>query len=235
MSFVTQTIVETTTEVISPASIIDTATTVTSHFSTTLQATHGQTVTISSPPAAAPGPQNTQSTPSPTTSTVTVTETEIDIYLQNAAGDVYSTWIIPLSPAQDAPSASWSPLVYVVEPTAGGWDDWSAGQRAGLIVGVVLAALLLFVMIVCCFGRRHIVWLAHRWPASSPHDIALSPPTPGPSFVQPIIINGPLVPYSGGQPGYRYGVGLRGGGHLTRDVSESTKRGTLVGDGKAGA
>ncbi|OAP59454.1 hypothetical protein AYL99_06752 [Fonsecaea erecta] len=159
MSFTTQTVTETTTTavMISPTLISDATTTVTCHVSTTLFATFGQTVTISSPASpstTAVTEPTTKYTPIPTTTTQTstVTLTELEIYLQDDMGSIYSTWIIPFS-GSPLPNATHTgdpgQLVYVVDPDDGGWDHWSTGAKAGMIVGVVLGAILIAAMIFC--------------------------------------------------------------------------------------
>ncbi|OAG39169.1 hypothetical protein AYO21_06552 [Fonsecaea monophora] len=205
MTFIISTVTETMTTavVVSSTLITDTTTTVTSHLSTTLFATVGQTVTIDS--LASPStttvtaPATTKYTPIPTTTTQTstVTLTELDIYLQDDAGNIYSTWVIPISgsplpnPTHTGVSGQ---LVYVVDPNDSGWDQWSTGEKAGMIVGVVLGAILIFAMIFWCVRKKANGkwWFAHAWPHSA-------------TMAQPI------APYQYGY-GYGYGVGIRGGG-----------------------
>ncbi|EXJ95224.1 hypothetical protein A1O1_00344 [Capronia coronata CBS 617.96] len=222
MSFVTQTQIQTVTAIptdLTPSTTLsDVTITITTYLYTTLSATHGQTVTIYSPPSppslASSSSATTEYTPiiATTTETSTATVTELDVYLQDPRGSLYSTWIISL-PGSNQPAVSSgppSPWVYVVEPQRGGWDSWSKGAKAGLIVGVVSAALLLLAILLCCCKRRSI-WLVHGWPPPPPVAPA---PNPGPSIVQPTWVNGPHVPYNHGQPnpGYGYAQGLRGGG-----------------------
>ncbi|KAI1607992.1 hypothetical protein EDD37DRAFT_4337 [Exophiala viscosa] len=204
MSLVTQTITDTTTALASTVIVGALTTTVTSHISTTVLATFGQTVTITSPPASPPLAPTTKYTPSTVaTETSIVTLTEIDIFLQNTQGSIYSTWVVPFTPTSNAagPSSSPTVIVYVVEPKQGGWHTWSAGAKAGLIVGVVLAGLLLLGMLIWCCCRRSNVWFVHGWPWSRPLDAA-PPPNMGPSIVQPTMVNGPLMPYVQPHPGY---------------------------------
>jgi hypothetical protein len=194
-------------------------TTVTSHLATTLFATQGQTVTITSPDVPASAPPTVEYTPPTTTRTSTVTLTEIDVYLQNPQGEIYSTWIIPLPLAPTSTdgiiatsSETPRPSVYVVQPANGSgkddvWDNWSKGERAGLIVGVVVAAALIFAVIWWCC-RRSNIWFAHGWwPWMGQGATAQVPPAPGPNVVQPTYVNGPLMPYAYGQPcGHVYGA-----------------------------
>ncbi|KAL2440722.1 hypothetical protein ABEF95_014373 [Exophiala dermatitidis] len=214
----TQTVTDTATTVV-PADttiVTDVTTTITSHFYTTLTATHGQTVTISSPspsPPAPPAAPTTKYTPTPiiatTTETSSVTITEIDVYLQNDHGSLYSTWVISL-PVATGPATTSSepptPLIYVVEPQQqhhGGWDGWSTGAKVGLIVGSVLAGLLLLSLIFWCCKRRKI-WVVHGWPWSTAAHVA-RPPHPG----QPTFVNGPVLPLNHPHPHGRaaYGYG----------------------------
>lgn len=196
----------TNTMIISPTSFSDLTTTVISHIATTLVATEGQSITITSPSSYLPvPPPTTKYTPIPTTRTSTVTLTEIDIYLQNAQGDIYSTWIIPLAPVPPGLSTEAAqPTVLVLPfPTNhngddNDWDSWSAGEKAGMIVGVVLGGLLLSLLMWWCCRRRNI-WFAHGWwPWMGQQPT--QPSTPGPAFVQPTYINHPVVPYGQGQP-----------------------------------
>lgn len=43
-----------------------------------------------------------------------------------------------------------------------GFDSWSAGAKAGLIVGVIFAALILLWLCICCY-KRNAAWVAHDW------------------------------------------------------------------------
>ncbi|KEF59945.1 uncharacterized protein A1O9_04793, partial [Exophiala aquamarina CBS 119918] len=213
MSFLTQTTVTETTIIAAfPTIVSDVTATVTSYLATTLFATQGQTVTIASPDVQPPASATTKYTPTTTTRTSTATLTEIDVYLQNAQGEIYSTWIIPLSlapPTTDAITATISETprssVYIVQSGSGPgeddvWDNWSKGARAGLIVGVVLAAALIFAMVWWCC-RRSNIWLAHGWwPWMGQGAAGQVPPTPCPNIVQPTYVNGPLTPYTYGQP-----------------------------------
>ncbi|KAJ9496092.1 hypothetical protein H2202_008338 [Exophiala xenobiotica] len=183
MSLITQTVTAVTTAVFSQDVLTQT---VTAYLSTTLPASFGQTVTISPPPITPSAISTTKYTPSLTTvATVTsvITVTEIDIFLQNAQGGVYSTWMVPLTPnsSSAATAMNGAPLVYVVNPQDhGGWDTWSTGAKAGLIVGMVVAGPV------------------------DPH-MGMGP---GMSIVQPTMVNGPVVPYGpGGQgrQGYVFG------------------------------
>jgi hypothetical protein len=219
-----------TTVIVSPTFISsDVTITVTSHLASTVVATFGQTVTVHTPSSFAVSTvvaPTTKYTPSPLTATdATITQTgtttfiitELDIYLQNTVGSVYSTWVLPFTPSAPLNPTTTQPFVYVVEPSSSedsGWDTWSTGERAGLIVGVILGACLLFGMIwyYCRKPWKGNWWLAHGQP------VGVSPVvgTPGPSFVQPGYVNGPVVPYA---YQHGYGYGLRGG-----DASKQGKR-----------
>lgn len=191
---------------LSPTITSDVATTITSHLATTLFATQGQTLTITSPNAPLPENPNTEYTSTTITESTTVTLTELDIYLQNTQGVVYSTWIIPL-PLAPTNSETPNPSVYVVQPGRESdgdevWDNWTKGERAGLIVGVILAAALIFGITWWCCMRRNNVWLAHGWwpwmgQGMTAH---ISPAPPAMNVVQPTYVNGPLMPYAHGQP-----------------------------------
>lgn len=209
MSLITQTVTQATTATISPNVISDAFTTVTFHISTTLIATFGQTFTIEPPPGPASPEPTSKYTPIPAApETSTVTQTEIDIYLQNAQGGVFSTWVIPLPASQSTIGNPGAPnsLLYVVQPRSGGWDSWSQGSQAGLIVGVVLGSLLLLAILFWCCRMHKSLWFVHGWPWSG-HVHAAPPPTPGPSIVQPTFVNGPLMPYTYPPHAHGYGFG----------------------------
>jgi hypothetical protein len=210
MSLITETVTAVTTAVFSQDVLTQT---VTAYLSTTLPATFGQTVTISPPPVIPSAISTTKYTPSLTTvATVTsiITVTEIDIFLQNAQGDVYSTWMVPLTPnsSSAATATNRAPLVYVVNPQDdGGWDTWSTGAKAGLIVGMVVAGLVLMGLLLWCCCKRANLWFVHGWPWSRPVDPHMGM-GPGMSIVQPTMVNGPVVPYgAGGQGRQGYVVG----------------------------
>jgi hypothetical protein len=228
----TQYLTETTTTeiIISPVLISsDVTITITYHLSSIITATFGQTLTIQTPSLSSSPPLSTTAsipassflsditqsldtaakyTPSARTmtETATIVFTELDIYLQNTAGNIYSTWLIPCTPAPSAAKTSSAGWVYVVPATSDGWDNWDGGEKAGLIVGVVLGAGLLLAMLWFCFRNPwKNWWFASGWPTPPQQTTAFE--TPGPSFVQPTYANAPIMPYSY-QPG---GYGLRGG------------------------
>lgn len=205
--FAQPTATETTVVALTPTIISDVTSTVTAHLATTLLATQGQTLTIPSPDTPISTTFTTEYLPTTTIASATVTLTEVDIYLQNIQGEIYSTWIIPL-PIATTKRETPTPSTYVVQPgpeSEGGevWDNWTAGERAGLIVGVVLAATLMFGVIWWYFMRRNHVWLAHGWWPWMGQGFVASPP-PGPpappamNVVQPTYVNGPLMPYGSG-------------------------------------
>jgi hypothetical protein len=43
-----------------------------------------------------------------------------------------------------------------------GFNSWSPGAKAGLIVGVVFAALILLWLLICCY-KRNTAWVTHDW------------------------------------------------------------------------
>ena len=208
---VTNIVSQTDVVAISPTTALGVTTTVTCRIATTLLASEGQTITITSPSPPPYGAPTTKYTPATTTLEHTVTQTEIDIYLQNAEGHIYSTWIIPLSPASlGEATGPPQPSLLVIQPPPNHddndeWDTWSKGEKAGLIIGVVLGALLLLGLILWCCRRRNI-WFAQGW---WPWMTQTAPPqaaAPPLSVVQPTYINGPLMPY-----GYNQGHGYNQG------------------------
>lgn len=207
---ITNTFSQTNVIAISPTILTDVTTTVTSRIATTLLATEGQTITLTSPipsPYVAP---TTKYTPTTTTLEHTVTLTEIDIYLQNAAGQIYSTWIVPLAPAPPGETTEApQPSVLIVQPPRNhndndDWDNWSQGAKAGLIIGVVLGTLLLLGLIWWCCRRRNI-WFAQGWWPWMTQTAPAQPAAPPISVVPHTYVNGPLMPYGYNQPyGYTY-------------------------------
>ncbi|KAK5052528.1 hypothetical protein LTR84_002392 [Exophiala bonariae] len=215
MSVSAQTIATQTTVVaLTPTFISDVTTTTTAHLATTLFATQGQTLTITSPDDPQTSTTSTTFTtrylPTTTTASATVTLTELDIYLQNTRGEIYSTWIIPF-PVAATNRETPTPITYVVQPgneSDGGevWDNWTARERAGLIVGVILAAVLIFGVVYWYFMRKNNVWLAHGWwpwmGQGAMAQAAPGPPAPpAMNMVQPTHVNGVLMSYGYG-PGY---------------------------------
>ncbi|RVX72445.1 hypothetical protein B0A52_03633 [Exophiala mesophila] len=187
---------------ISPTALDDPdKTTVTCRLSTTLRASQGQTITITSPPSALPPPPVTAATtvysPAVATKTSTITLTELDVFLQNPEDNIYSTRYISLSPTPAPPSSPTNPDVYfvfVVEPEEGGWDGWSTGEKAGLITGVVLGAILIMGVILFLLRRRKIWAVGGWWPFMARRNV----PYPGP-MAQPGYTAGAMVPYAYGQ------------------------------------
>lgn len=86
------------------------------------------------------------------------TQTVIDAtyYLQNTAGSIYSTSTTLWTLAATATS------FVGADNNDSGFDSWSAGAKAGLIIGVVFAALLILWLLVCCY-KRNAAWVAHDW------------------------------------------------------------------------
>lgn len=59
----------------------------------------------------------------------------------------------------------YGPTSYATAPlndNDSGFDSWSPGAKAGLIVGVVFAALILLWLCICCC-KRNAAWVAHDW------------------------------------------------------------------------
>ncbi|KAK5083697.1 hypothetical protein LTR05_006201 [Lithohypha guttulata] len=93
-----------------------------------------------------------------------VTVTELIFFLENAAGNVYSTITTTIAPS----TLPTSPIIIVPgkEEPKHGWDSWNDSQKGGLIAGVVLAFLLLLGLLGLlwlCLRRRNNVWVASDW------------------------------------------------------------------------
>jgi hypothetical protein len=87
--------------------------------------------------------------------TLTRTLVEATYYQQNLQGQIYSTSTTAFLYGPSMPTASSA-------AHQEGFDGWSAGAKAGLIIGVVFAALILLWLCICCHKRRS-AWIAHDW------------------------------------------------------------------------
>lgn len=209
MSFTTIFVSDASFFPISPTTSEPEMTTVTCRLSTTLRASQGQTVTITSPPPAPPLLPTTAATtvysPVVATKTSTVTLTELDVFLQNPEDGIYSTRYISFSPTPVPSSSPADPptyLVFVVETETKGWDGWSKGEKAGLVTGIALAVILI-VGLFCWFFKRRNVWVAHGWwPFMASQHAQYSAP-----MAQPGYAAGAMVPYAYGQPQSYYNPG----------------------------
>ena len=91
-----------------------------------------------------------------TTCTHILTQIDATYFYANALGSVTAT----------------STSSYLYDPYPGatssnhdsdfGLDSWSAGAKAGLIVSVVFAAIILLWFCLCCY-KRNAAWVAHDW------------------------------------------------------------------------
>lgn len=94
------------------------------------------------------------------TQTQTYTHVDASYFYADFAGVVTSTFTtaflfgpaptIPLNPTSND------------DDGGSGFDSWSAGAKAGLIVGVICAALILLWLLICCY-KRNAAWVAHDW------------------------------------------------------------------------
>ena len=225
-SVVTASVITTETSIID-TSVVTSCTTSWEYYYTTIVATRGQTITFNTPTTSLPT-STLPTTPPPSaipttkiyptyepTVTTTTTITEIAVYLQSpSATTIYSTWTLPLTstlPPQVTNVNQPGQLTYVVSPAPTGWDSWSDGAKAGLIVGVVLGALLLLMLLWCCCKRmRDNEWVAHDWRRARNVE---GGPAPGANTVPTVQVNGPLsrsmaTPYGyGAGGGYGHGYG----------------------------
>ena len=213
----------TTETAVIDTSVFTSCTTVYENYYTTLTATRGETITFSTPtisPSASPSAVPTTKvypTYEPTITTTT-TITELAIYLQSpSATTIYSTWTLPLTstlPPQVTNLNDPGQLLYVISPAPTGWDSWSDGAKAGLIVGVILGALLLLMLLWCCCKRiRNNEWVAHDWRWARNVE---GGPAPGANTVPTVQVSGALdrrlaTPYGyGNAGGYGYEYGQQG-------------------------
>lgn len=221
-SVLTTSVITTETSIIN-TSVVTFCTTSYEYYHTTLIATRGQTITFSTPTLSASPPPSAIPTTKvyPTyepTVTTTTTVTHIFIYLQSpSATTIYSTWTLPITstlPPQVTNMNDPGQLVYVVAPGPTGWDSWSDGAKAGLIIGVIFGALLLLMLLWCCCKRmRDNEWIAHDWRWARNVE---GGPAPGAFTVPTVQVNGALdrryaTPYGfGAGGGYGYGYGQQG-------------------------
>jgi hypothetical protein len=189
------------------------------YYYTTI-ATRGQTIVFDtpapSPTSSAPAIPTTRIYPSletyPPTTTETTTVTLLAVVLQSPDYHAYSTWTIPVAPAVptlDAAPGAPGLVAYVVEAGPTGWDSWSKGAKAGLIIGVVFAALL-FVLLLICLFKKNTEWIAHDWRWARNVE---GGPIPGANVVPTVAVNGPLDRRFATSYGYGYGAGGYGQGH----------------------
>ena len=89
----------------------------------------------------------------------TYTHVDATYYFANPNGLVTSTYTTEFL---YGPSSERSSAVESGEDKGDGWDSWSTGAKAGLIVGVVVAALVLVWLCMCCY-KRNTAWVAHDW------------------------------------------------------------------------
>ena len=147
------------------------------------------------------------------TAIITQTSIEGTYYFENPLGSITSTsltgWLL-------GPTG----VTYIVgdgdgEDSSSGFDSWSAGAKAGLIIGVVFAALMLLWLLMCCY-KRNSRWIAHDWrwapqvEGSAPGIANANMMAPGTISTPMTMVSTPAPAYSyGGYPGYAY---MRGGG-----------------------
>jgi hypothetical protein len=146
-------------------------TTTTTHIWTTIIATLGETVTLGQPlPYAAPSFKYTPSL----TPTQTFTVTEYDVWLLGPQGDAWTETIIDVSPTDLGflnPNYPPGEAIFVVPYPCSGWSCWTAGQRVGLVIGVIIGVLGLL-LLLCCLRRLHRqkIWVSHGAHGSSNYE-----------------------------------------------------------------
>lgn len=170
MSLVTLTTVSTTSDFVTPS---QTFAFTTLSIQTLIPATPGQTITV--------GPPNFYTTPSytPTFPTQTYTVVEYDVFLAGPQSNIWSSLIVDTAPMGFTnPNSFYGPGEKVFVVPCPGWRCWSDGAKAGLLIGVIVAGVLL-VLLLCCLRRWHDrnVWISHgahgandyeRWQNSHP-------------------------------------------------------------------
>jgi hypothetical protein len=175
-------------------------------FATTFTAHETPSLTVVVAP---PVPKTTsilQTTESPTlTHTIqssevhTFTHVDATYYYADIAGVVTSTFTTeflyaPTSvPPNRAPSNESS--------DNSGFDSWSAGAKAGLIIGVIFAALILLWVISCCY-KRNAAWVTHDWRWAGAVEGGGAPAMTNANMAHPAMVLSPVT--SVGTPSYGY-------------------------------
>lgn len=182
-----------------------------------LVASHGETITFHPPSTTTVAVPTTKALPTYTfqpTVTSTTTETQFVVYLQDTTEAIYSTWTIDVTSPGPSQVSSGYPDQYVYtvagEPT--GWDSWSKGEKAGLIVGVVFAALLIALLLLWLL-KRNDEWIGHDWRWARHVEGGANP---GMNVVPTVTVNGPLNPAYATPYGYGFGQGHPGWGYGMR-------------------
>ena len=208
MALVTFTTTSTVSDFVIPSA---SSTFTTTSIQTRVPATPGQTITLELP--------SFHSAPSGTYTTTwvpvqTYTVTEFDVYLEGPQSSIWTIMVVDTSPTDlpnpNSPGESGEKVFVVPCP---GWNCWSAGAKAGLIVGAVLGAFFLF-MLLCCIRKWHKrnIWISHGAHGASDYDRWRNS-HPGWGYYGPPQANlqtgWGLRPY--GTPAQQAEVALRGG------------------------
>lgn len=143
----------------------------------------------------------------------TITETQFVVVLNDHTSSLYSTiTIIPDAPSQTPLSTPYSNVyAYVIgdgESTSG-WDSWSKGEQAGLVIGVVFAALLILLGLFWFFKQRN-EWVAHDWRFAR----GVEGGNQGLSVAPTVPVNGPLDARDATPYGYGGAAGHLGWGYI---------------------
>lgn len=168
MSLLTLTTMSTHSDLIRPS---ESFTITTTSIQIIIEATPGQMITLGATSSyAAPSAKYTPTL----VLTQTYTVTEYDVFLGGPQGNVWTTAIIDTSSTNIPNSDSVYPpgqKIFVVPYPCSGWSCWSAGAKAGLVTGVVLGALFLF-LLFCCLRRWHKrkIWVSHGAHGTNDYD-----------------------------------------------------------------
>lgn len=129
----------------------------------------------------------------------TFTHVDATYYYADIAGVVTSTFTTEFlygpSPASNPHSPDND------DNNQSGFDSWSAGAKAGLIIGVIFAALILLWLLICCY-KRNTAWVTHDWRWAGAVEGGGAPGMANANMARPGMVMSPIT--SVGMPSYGY-------------------------------
>jgi hypothetical protein len=203
---------------------ITTLTTVTDRYTLTYAATAGDTIYFShpNPVTTVPTTKFDPTVPFADTITKTITETQLVVVLNQPTTPYrlnegpWSTVTLNLDPSPASDSSDQTLLspesdryAYVVDKPCNPhvWHCWSPGAKAGLVIGVVFAALLLGYLLLAFCRRKE--WIAHDWRFA--RGVEQGGAGQGVGMAPVVGVNGPLDASLASPYGYGVGAGGNGG------------------------